>query len=53
MIGVKIIEYKKMKIFCEIGVKICVNIKLLQSEIKILERDWSEKKNISENADFL
>jgi hypothetical protein len=28
------------------------NRKLLQSKIKILECDWSENKNISENADF-
>jgi uncharacterized lipoprotein len=32
--------------------KLGKNIKLLQSETKILECDWSEKKNISENADF-
>ncbi len=33
--------------------KLGKNIKLLQSETKILERDWSENKIILENADFL
>ena len=28
------------------------NTKLLQSEIKILECDWSKNKRIQENADF-
>jgi hypothetical protein len=33
-------------------VKMGKNTKLLQSEIKILECDWSEKKRIQENARF-
>ena len=32
--------------------KLGKNIKLLQSEIKFLECDWSENYRIQENADF-
>ena len=39
MIGVKIIEYRFL-------VKLVKNIKLLQSEIKFLECDWSENYRI-------
>jgi hypothetical protein len=46
VIGVKIIEYRFL-------VKLVKNIKLLQSEIKILKCDCIENNNISKNADFL
>ena len=32
--------------------KLGKNIKLLQSETKILECDWSKNKRIQENTDF-
>ena len=51
------LEWKKnisenTRFFCKIWIKMYGNRKLLQSEIKILECDWSKKYRIQENADF-